>query len=215
MHDIPSPEHSSGQSSAPPSAAGSSSNDSMPRGILRGGVSFNDLDTRSAGVGSQGSGSSPASIEGVRSEHSGALRRTKDINARILDAQRQNDKLESQIEHYVKIANLPRIGFSDKDRAMDKVKQLRLQQAARSRCAPPRQRFASNSSLCSGAPIPLTGETWQDHRRTEGDKGQGRGGRRTGQIDHSAKFRFQIHAVCIIQALNPRMHVTSPAKRKS
>ena len=146
-HDVPkrwdSPGGSRGHPSPAPSPAGSSSDISRSKGILRG-VSLKDADGRSV-AGSQASGSNPASIESLRSEHSGALGRAKEINAQILDAQKQNERLEPQIEHYLKIANRPRIDFSDKTQAMDKVKQLRSQQAARSRFALPR---LSSPVLC-------------------------------------------------------------------
>jgi hypothetical protein len=96
-------------------------------------VSFKGSIESSDKRGSQGSGSNSASVESLRSEYAEALSLTKDINAQILEAQKQNEKLEPQIEHYLKIANRPGAGFSDKATAMDKVKQLRAQQAARSR----------------------------------------------------------------------------------
>jgi len=61
------------------------------------------------------------------------MSRAKDILTRISEVQKQIENLEPQVAHYLTLVDKPGISFSDKTKAMDKVKQIRAQQAERSR----------------------------------------------------------------------------------
>ena len=110
------------------SGANSFTGSGRPKGILR-----TSLAGGSVGGSVGGSGSAGGSVESHKSDRTAAKERAKDLQSKILDLQKQSEKLEPQIAHYSKLSQRTDVGVGDRDKAMQQIKRFREEQCVYSR----------------------------------------------------------------------------------